>query len=904
MKRIINNFVLVLAVLLCISICTPDIITQAASRQEETVKKSSAEEGAVEPITGQTEGEKFKLKKAAGEENETLFQEYVEGTDEQGHAPRVKKSAGNKLSGLDKTIYTRLMKYISQVAAGERASTVFEINVEDLGLEQLTWTAKELGVDSIVVNQSISDEAVDALCAKGAYNLSRIIQALLADNPYGLYWYDKTASTTASGYSYSASYDYGKREYVISFTGSISFSFPAANEYAAGSYTVNTEIGQSVQTIVEKANAIVSQYASSSDYEKLNGYREEICSLVSYNDNAASGNVSYGNPWQLIWVFDDDSSTNVVCEGYSKAFQYLCNLTEFNDNIDCITVTGTMSGGTGSGPHMWNIVTMEDGQNYLVDVTNCDDGTIGQKDQLFLAAYASGSTNEGYSFICNDHGSSGFDTVSYIYDQKTLQFYESSELAIIKKEIENCLINGSDHVWDEGHVTTEAGCVKAGEKTYNCKNCKATKTEVISAIGHHYEEVVTEASCTKGGYTTHICERCKDSYVDSYTDPKGHNDLQKVEKKDSTCKEEGNIEYYRCGKCGNLFSDEEAAEEISLEETVIAKKAHTWDDGVITREPEGDVAGEKTYTCTVCGQTRTEEVTAQTIADQEKADYVIGLINSLSEIVSTDDEIFITNAREEYNALTANQKALVSNSVKQKLENAEKVLETVKIIENANAEDPASVELARQALDSLPDDLKNKVNAESLEKLEKAEADIEKNNKPVLVNGIRIAGISHNIAAGKKIQLTAAILPKNARNKKLKWTSSNTKVATVNQNGLVTVKPKTGGKSAVIKAAATDGSGKSASWVIKSMKGVVKSVKISGKKKVKAGKALKLKARVKASKGANKKLKWISGNTKYATVNGSGKVLTKAAGKGKSVRITAMATDGSGKKNTITIKIK
>ena len=88
MKRIINNFVLVLAVLLCFSICTPDIITQAASRQEETVKKSSAEEGAVEPITGQTEGEKFKLKKAAGEENETLFQEYVEGTDEQGHEGR------------------------------------------------------------------------------------------------------------------------------------------------------------------------------------------------------------------------------------------------------------------------------------------------------------------------------------------------------------------------------------------------------------------------------------------------------------------------------------------------------------------------------------------------------------------------------------------------------------------------------------------------------------------------------------------------------------------------------------------------------------------------------------------------------------------------------------------------
>lgn len=174
----------------------------------------------------------------------------------------------------------------------------------------------------------------------------------------------------------------------------------------------------------------------------------------------------------------------------------------------------------------------------------------------------------------------------------------------------------------------------------------------------------------------------------------------------------------------------------------------------------------------------------------------------------------------------------------------------------------------------------------------------------IKVSSISVSGISHNIAAGKRILLVAKVGPGNATNKKLNWTSSNTKVATVNQNGLVTVKPKTGGKSVVITATATDGSGKKAIWVIKSMKGVVKKVAIKGKKKVKAGKALKLKAKVKATKGANKKLKWTSSNTKFATVNGSGNVFTKAAGKGKSVQITAMATDGSGRRKTVTIKIK
>ena len=51
-------------------------------------------------------------------------------------------------------------------------------------------------------------------------------------------------------------------------------------------------------------------------------------------------------------------------------------------------------------------------------------------------------------------------------------------------------------------------------------------------------------------------------------------------------------------------------------------------------------------------------------------------------------------------------------------------------------------------------------------------------------------------------------------------------------------------------------------------------------------------------------MKWTSSNKKYATVNSSGKVKALKAGKGKKVKITAMATDGSGKKKTVVIKIK
>lgn len=174
---------------------------------------------------------------------------------------------------------------------------------------------------------------------------------------------------------------------------------------------------------------------------------------------------------------------------------------------------------------------------------------------------------------------------------------------------------------------------------------------------------------------------------------------------------------------------------------------------------------------------------------------------------------------------------------------------------------------------------------------------------PQKVAKITVTAPSNKLSAGKKVKLTANI-SNNASNKNIKWTTSNKKYATVDKNGVVKFNKKAAGKTVTITAYATDGSGKKATFKIKIMKGIVKKIKITGKKTVKAGKTLSLKAKVTASKGANKKLKWTSSNTKYATVSGSGKVKALKAGKKKSVKITAMATDGSGKKATVTIKIK
>lgn len=172
----------------------------------------------------------------------------------------------------------------------------------------------------------------------------------------------------------------------------------------------------------------------------------------------------------------------------------------------------------------------------------------------------------------------------------------------------------------------------------------------------------------------------------------------------------------------------------------------------------------------------------------------------------------------------------------------------------------------------------------------------------VKVTKITISGASHKVAVGKSITLKAAVSPSNAANKQVTWSSSDKKYVTVSDKGKVTAKKA--GKTVTITAAAKDGSGKKATYKITPVKGKVKAIKISRKKTVKAGKSVKLTAKVSTTgKNANKALAWKSSNEKYATVDSKGKVKTKKAGKGKKVTITATATDGSNKKAKVIIKI-
>ena len=392
------------------------------------------------------------------QEIEGYFPEQIYAWADYDPSYRPAKSVVNAGSGLyryqftgnDLKVYQLFKDYFRQVANGTRTNTSFEITFELLGAAN-GFTAADLGVDAIVANGKITEEAKAKLSEKVSVDIQNIRDRILVECPFECYWYDKTASVKGEGFGYTASNSSGEWKIYLTSTG-YSYSFPVAEAYASSTYVISSTQVNRALAASNKAKQIVAKYKNLSDYEKLVKYKEEICSLVDYNHPAADNdNTPFGDPWQLIYVFDGDTSTDVVCEGYSKAFKYLCDLTDFDDNnITCILVSGNFQSSSGTnGGHMWNVVSFGNGMTYMVDVTNCDDGAIGQKDKLFLKKYTANSSTSTYSYKISSVTCyyTYYNNMFTIYRDATLDLADDS--LIISPAINiTSTCKGFDMTWD------------------------------------------------------------------------------------------------------------------------------------------------------------------------------------------------------------------------------------------------------------------------------------------------------------------------------------------------------------------------------------------------------------------------------------------------------------------------
>lgn len=257
-------------------------------------------------------------------------------------------------------------------------------------------------------------------------NNANVFSCLLSEYPYEMFWFDKMDSSLGSmGINISNS---GNTTYIDSIT----YYMPVYDTYQDKSvsqpeYTLSADAASKAAQAAAYAKEIVDANAGKSDMEKLEAYKDAICDLTSYDLEAVEivgdpehplFDTFYGDPFQITSVFDRDPDTKTIGEGYAKAFQYLCDLSDF-DSTQCYYVAGEMSGtGTsefipGGEQHWlnfsWNIVKIE-GKSYLVDLLNCDEGTFGEPDYVFMKEPIRGNVNDGYWFS----GANGSE-VHYIY---------------------------------------------------------------------------------------------------------------------------------------------------------------------------------------------------------------------------------------------------------------------------------------------------------------------------------------------------------------------------------------------------------------------------------------------------------------------------------------------------------
>lgn len=265
-----------------------------------------------------------------------------------------------------------------------------------------------------------------------------------------------------------------------------------------------------------------------------------------------------------------------------------------------------------------------------------------QGSYTWLAELKDDGTWQGYQtgFWHGDHIAAFTDTV--VAPTCTEQGY-THHVCTVKgctyAPVDDTYVAATDHTWVNTQ-TNPPTCTEKGTQFYKCSVCGATRTEKIAPLGHDLSrcDLKPAATCTQPGRAVGTCARCG-VQIDEVIPAKGHDYSYAETSVAPTCTEPG---HYKgtCPTCGKDYDDVVPAlghdwgEWVtSIEPTVstvgyryhicnrdgcgyregedIPKlHTHTWDAGVVTQKPTAAEPGVRTYTCTVCGQTRTEAIPA------------------------------------------------------------------------------------------------------------------------------------------------------------------------------------------------------------------------------------------------------------------------------------------------------
>ena len=354
---------------------------------------------------------------------------------------------GTRLTGNNLTYYNYFKSIINNVSAAKQSDTTKTVSLTKIAGKR-KFTAKELGLKRIGYKKGgkwyVDSKAMKKITALIApQDWKKVYQALscdLSSNGYWCNWYSGDMK-----YDWNAGFNYNTKTFTFKKGTWISFKMPVIPEYAKNSdathkyiYVADLSKIKATSTARNNAKAIVKNfdemaataYAGYSnemlDYMRLAYYCDKVDYLTEYDKASAALSKEeryWRGPWEMMYVFDEDPNTMVVCAGYAKAFKYLCDLSKFRSSwIDCQVITGSAGSGENSD-HMWNIVRMNDGLNYVVDPTWTDKGTYADLDNWFLRGAPTG-TADSYTIAGNTR----------VYDAYTKSVFAPAERKLSTKD--------------------------------------------------------------------------------------------------------------------------------------------------------------------------------------------------------------------------------------------------------------------------------------------------------------------------------------------------------------------------------------------------------------------------------------------------------------------------------------
>ena len=146
------------------------------------------------------------------------------------------------------------------------------------------------------------------------------------------------------------------------------------------------------------------------------------------------------------------------------------------------------------------------------------------------------------------------------------------------------------HSWDNGTVTKAATYTETGIKTFKCKDCGETRTEEIPSLDKTYHILqVVAPTCTSEGYTIYECNEVPGlTYKGNFTDKTPHTYDEGVVTKEATIYEKG-VKTFTCSACGDTYTED------------IPMVEKTWHKG----DTVAPTCTEQGYTVYICDQDAT-----------------------------------------------------------------------------------------------------------------------------------------------------------------------------------------------------------------------------------------------------------------------------------------------------------